>query len=32
VDRLLQEKISVASIARITDLDEKLIQAYATRK
>ncbi|MFO7496875.1 MAG: hypothetical protein R6X05_14715 [Desulfobacterales bacterium] len=32
LDRLLQEKIPVVSIARITDLDEKLIQAYAARK
>jgi hypothetical protein len=32
LDRLLLEKIPVASIARITDLDEKLILAYATRK
>jgi hypothetical protein len=32
LDRLLEEKIPVAGIARITDLDENLIRAYAARK
>lgn len=32
LDRLLEEKIPVAGIARITDLDENVIRAYAARK
>jgi hypothetical protein len=32
LERLLQEKIPLAGIARIMDLEEKLIRAYAARK
>lgn len=32
LDRLLQEKVPLAGIARIMDLEEKLIRAYVARK